>query len=559
MKKKLKLTALLLTLTMSCSLLAGCGANKAPSDSVPEAPADSGSAAPAEESSSGERTLLADGNTYASGLPIVNEKVTFRIARGKNPLDSGTDTNEKPIMKLMEEATNIHIEWIDIPTGEGQKEQLSILLSTDMPDAFMGMVDPSDIMKDYASFVPLNDMMEQYAPNIKETYDKTNGEALKMLTYPDGNIYSFMSSVYTQHKSWTIGVQFINKDWLDRVGKDIPTNLDEYYEVLKAFKEMDANGNGDPNDEIPLGYCENNFQARLLQFMGAFGFNDNYRIENGKVIPTANTPEYRQFLEYYHRLASEGLLDIEGFSQTDQQFMSKAKQGLYGSFYAWTPDTIIDDPELSDQYVQVLPMTAPGLEGKETVYGTKDRFMGIINGLVITSSCKNPEALVRWYDYMASSVELKQTARIGEKGVMWEMKDNKIYELQDQGPDFNFQNACYTYGLMQACPVLLYPDEMAWDDPETSPQNYARDGYVTAVEKWIQDEGLMPSRIATEEATLSKAVYEPDLLSYIKNFTANAIMNGVTDASWEQHVADLEKYRYSEWIQWQQDYLDGKF
>lgn len=73
-----------------------------------------------------------------------------------------------------------------------------------------------------------------------------------MLTYPDGNIYSFMSSVYTQHKSWTIGVQFINKDWLDRVGKDIPTNLDEYYEVLKAFKEMDANGNGDPNDEIPL-------------------------------------------------------------------------------------------------------------------------------------------------------------------------------------------------------------------------------------------------------------------------------------------------------------------
>ena len=69
----------------------------------------------------------------------------------------------------------------------------------------------------------------------------------------------------------------------------------------------------------------------------------------------------------------------------------------------------------------------------------------------------------------------------------------------------------------------------------------------------------MPSRIATEEATLAKAAYEPDLLSYIKNFTANAIMNGVTDASWEQHVADLEKYRYSEWIGWQQDYLDGKF
>ena len=227
MKQKSGPIALLIVFTMFCSLLTGCGAAKTPSAAVSETSEinEEGAVATGDGTPAGERTLLADGNTYSDGLPIVNEKVTFRIARGKNPLDSGTDTNEKPIMKLMEEATNIHIEWIDIPTGEGQKEQLSILLSTDMPDAFLGMVDPADIMKDYASFVPLNDMLEKYAPNIKETYDKTNGEALKMLTYPDGNIYSFMSSVYTQHKSWTIGVQFINKDWLDRVGKDIPANL----------------------------------------------------------------------------------------------------------------------------------------------------------------------------------------------------------------------------------------------------------------------------------------------------------------------------------------------
>ena len=293
--------------------------------------------------------------------------------------------------------------------------------------------------------------------------------------------------------------------------------------------------------------------------MGSFGFNDNFRIEDGKVIPTANTDEYRQFLEYYNKLASEGLLDIEGFSQTDQQFMAKAKQGLYGSFYAWTPDTIIDDEELASQYVQLLPMTAPGLEGKETVFGTVNRFMGDVNGFVITSACEYPEALVRWYDYMGSSTEMKQTARIGEEGVMWEMRDGKVYELQNQGADFNFQNACYTYGLMQSCPVLLYPDELPVLDQEVSPQNYARDSYVTAVEDWILEEGLLPSRIATEEATLELAAFETDLMNYISNFTADAIMNGVTDASWEQHLVDLEKYRYSDWIAWKQNYLDGKF
>lgn len=45
---------------------------------------------------------------------------------------------------------------------------------------------------------------------------------------------------------------FINKAWLDRLGMEMPTTVDEWYEVLKAFKEQGANGNGDPNDEIPL-------------------------------------------------------------------------------------------------------------------------------------------------------------------------------------------------------------------------------------------------------------------------------------------------------------------
>ena len=48
-------------------------------------------------------------------------------------------------------------------------------------------------------------------------------------------------------------------------------------------------------------------------------------------------------------------------------------------------------------------------------------------------------------------------------------------------------------------------------------------------------------------------------MNYISNFTADAIMNGVTDASWEKHLVDLEKYRYSDWIAWKQNYLDGKF
>ena len=103
-------------------------------------------------------------------------------------------------MKLMEEATNIHIEWIDVPSGDGFAEQMSILLTTDMPDAFMGGVGDTDIMRDYDSFVPLNDLMETYAPHIMETYNKTNGEAISMLTYPNGNIYLYVQRIHAAHQ-----------------------------------------------------------------------------------------------------------------------------------------------------------------------------------------------------------------------------------------------------------------------------------------------------------------------------------------------------------------------
>ena len=194
MKKK-RIIALLLSMAMVCGMLGGCGKESKPSqpaeeaESTDEGKTEEGTAAAEDNGGAEERELLPDGNTYATGLPIVKDKITLRIARGQNALDSGTDTNEKPIMKLMEEATNIHIEWIDVPSGDGFSEQMSILLTTDMPDAFMGGVGATDIMRDYESFVPLNDLMETYAPHIMETYNKTNGDAIAALTYPDGNIY----------------------------------------------------------------------------------------------------------------------------------------------------------------------------------------------------------------------------------------------------------------------------------------------------------------------------------------------------------------------------------
>src|SRR5699024_41996 len=71
------------------------------------------------------------------------------------------------------------------------------------------------------------------------------------ITQLDGNIYSLpvVNECYhcsVPNKFW------INKTWLDNLGLEMPTTLDEFYDVLVAFRDQDANGNGDPNDEIPF-------------------------------------------------------------------------------------------------------------------------------------------------------------------------------------------------------------------------------------------------------------------------------------------------------------------
>ena len=46
---------------------------------------------------------------------------------------------------------------------------------------------------------------------------------------------------------------FFSEEWMKNVGVDkAPETTDELYDMLVAFKEQDANGNGDPSDEIPF-------------------------------------------------------------------------------------------------------------------------------------------------------------------------------------------------------------------------------------------------------------------------------------------------------------------
>lgn len=104
----------------------------------------------------------------------------------------------------------------------------------------------------------------------------------------------------------------------------MPTTTDEFEAVLKAFKEQDANGNGDASDEIPFSTDPNNKHIEAMA--GYFGLPMNklgIAIQNEKVVYGGVSDTYREFLSWFHKLYAEGLVDVELYTQDSSTWKVK--------------------------------------------------------------------------------------------------------------------------------------------------------------------------------------------------------------------------------------------
>ena len=149
-------------------------------------------------------------------------------------------------------------------------------------------------------------------------------------TQSDGKIYGLPK--YQRFWPATASRQFINQQWLDQLGLSMPTTWDELYEVLVAFKEKDANGNGDPNDEIPMdwpggigGYFN---PAVLLGDMGITltdGGGQGYFVEDGQVKNFLTDERYKTMVVFLNKLYKAGLINPEVFTHDYTKFQSIAR------------------------------------------------------------------------------------------------------------------------------------------------------------------------------------------------------------------------------------------
>ena len=551
MKKHTRIFAMLLAAMMAASALAGCdNKNKDNSNN-----SDNDAKTSAGDTSKTEAVDGMEGNLYLEGVPIVKDKETYKIAVLRSTRDKSDNFNEKICYKNAEAETNIHIEWVEI-VETAATEKVPILLASDLPDAFLQLLNESHVAKNFSQLVVLDDMMEKYAPHITEQY---NGipDMWDMMKFPDGHQYTLAGSLATSHDDDGGPMISINTEWLKKVGKEVPKTTEEFYEVLKAFKEQDPNGNGKA-DEIPLEICDSYWAGNMMCYSGSWGFGRNYTIENGKFIPTVNTQAFRDFIDFYHKLYSEGLMDPEAFSQTSQQYTSKVKENICGVFGNWTPQSWLGN-EFGDKFTPIMPLEAPGYEGKAVKAGQWGQSFANRTMFSITKACKSPQTLVRWWDYLSSDTKRKWTICYGEEGKLWEMRDDgKIWSIFPKVTgDYTREDMKYSEGAWGHQPLIL-DEESEMNDPELYPNSVIRYNFSESLKPYYEKE-ILPIRFVDPEKTSEKAMIETDLNTYIKNFLATSIINGVDDKAWEAHLKQLDSLGIDQWTQWYQDFIDKKF
>ncbi len=373
----------------------------------------------------------------------------------------------------LEEKTGLSIKFEFIPDIYKEDYINNMFLSGNSEiDAFFSFIEGDNIyltntmLQEYGKkgyIIPLNDYIDN-SVHFKNVLDDFNDYNLKtLLTSPDGNIYYLPG--LDPSKSKRIGqVMWMNHSWLSELYLPIPKSTDELYTVLSNFSK--------DQNRIPFSGCKDSFSMQSYNFIiNAFVYNDpiNYRMyaENGTVKFAPLSDQWREAVKYLNKLYSEGLLHRFQFTQYKQTFTGLANdpRELLGSFTSSSITEVLyqNSPEIISNFIHIPPIIGP--LGKSHALAITP--LPKPNG-VITSSCKNPEAVFKLLDLMLSE-EAFLIGRYGEEGVDWERAEPWDIDMYGNQAKIriknNLRNKLQNKHLLETGPFYAYPeyaDSITW-------------------------------------------------------------------------------------------------
>ncbi|SMF75926.1 carbohydrate ABC transporter substrate-binding protein, CUT1 family [Paenibacillus uliginis N3/975] len=227
-----------------------------------------------------------------------------------------------PLWQELEKKTNteLSITWLT-PTTIQDKVNV-MLASGDLPDVtFVETLNNSQLQK----------MIQQgvfwdLTPYIKDYPNLSSPQLAQM--WEDSKVGGKNYAIPRYYPSYGGGMfPMLRKDWLDKLGLEAPTTMDELFDVLVAFRDKDPNGNGQ-KDEIPYATTP----ASLLFMYGIYNETlGNWKLKDGKLVPVITEDASRDALLWIKKAFDEGLLPKDFAIMKFSQVVDLVRGGKVGA------------------------------------------------------------------------------------------------------------------------------------------------------------------------------------------------------------------------------------
>ncbi|MCZ8515427.1 extracellular solute-binding protein [Paenibacillus filicis] len=409
---------------------------------------------------SGSLTACSSGSDSAkapSGGNGDNKPAKLKIGIGTEGLqyiEGSPNINDDKYTKKLRELSKTDVTLDLIPHREFDQKLTLLFAGGELPDLLQthGINKPEVAPAvDTGILIPLNDLIDKYGPNLKKNISKEAWDFASVSK--DGKIYGIPTTNPTPNGN----VMMVRKDWLDKLGLKPPKTVDEYIDMLRAFRDKDPNGNGKA-DEIP--YSGREKLAFTEAFFGAYDvLPADWKFENGQLVPNMIRPQMKTALGVYKKLYEEKLLDNEVFVQQAKDWDAKIKaKGIVGLWThaarmadKWSAEVKTGTPSAQ---LEVIPAPT-GPDGKGG-FGIGSQVGG--NVWVIPKTTKNPQAAIQFLDWFYSD-EAQKFLTYGLEGEDYTVDNGKINYKFPQKQDEIYKEEMHQNWLRLVGPSYLTNNE----------------------------------------------------------------------------------------------------
>lgn len=425
-------------------------------------------------------------------------------------------------------------------TGEGDEQFSLIMADGDLPDMmeyhwqdYPG--GPEKAIED-GNIYALNDIIDQYCPNLK-AYLESRPDVDRQCKTDNGNYYMFPFIRGDKELQVTQGLM-VRQDWLDELGLDIPTTIDEWHTVLTAFKEK--KGAAAPfcyeytmdslTDNMPFAYA---YDTKRGYYVG----------DDGKVHFGAAEEGYKQYLTTMNQWYSEGLLDPDIATSSFDQVSAKMSNGSAGASFGWAGSRMgvwTTAAQATDPNYNLQPCPYPSLKaGTSPKMGQIENLVPNQGGVAITTSCKDVEAAARMLDW-AYSDEGHMYYNFGTEGVSYTMENGEpVYtDLILNNPDG------LSIGQSMVCYIRGNYNGPFVQDLRYLTQYYTMDGQKKSNATWTVDTAdkyTLPPITPTPEESEEFAAIMNEISTYRDEMTIKFILGTADLSEFDSYVATLNQ------------------